>query len=32
MSEIEDAESDFRSRMSYGDYLRLSELLGANRR
>ena len=29
MSEIEDAESDFRSRMSYSDYLRLSELLGA---
>jgi tryptophan 2,3-dioxygenase len=29
MSEIEDAESDFHSRMSYGDYLRLSELLGA---
>src|ERR1700723_3587616 len=29
MSEIEDAESDFRSGMSYGDYLRLSELLGA---
>src|SRR5271155_3937779 len=29
MSEIEAAESDFRSRMSYGDYLRLSELLGA---
>ena len=29
MSEIEDAESDFRSRMSYGDYLRLSELLSA---
>ena len=29
MSEIEGAESDFRSRMSYGDYLRLSELLGA---
>ena len=29
MSEIEDAESDFRSRMSYGDYLRLPELLGA---
>ena len=29
MSEIEDPESDFRSRMSYGDYLRLSELLGA---
>ena len=25
MSEIEDAESDFHSRMSYGDYLRLSE-------
>ena len=29
MSEIEDAESDFHSRLSYGDYLRLSELLGA---
>ena len=29
MSEIEGAEGDFRSRMSYGDYLRLSELLGA---
>jgi tryptophan 2,3-dioxygenase len=29
MSEIEDAESDFRRRMSYGDYLRLPELLGA---
>ncbi len=29
MSEIEEAASDFRSRMSYGDYLRLPELLGA---
>ena len=29
MSEIDGPESDFRSRMSYGDYLRLSELLGA---
>ena len=29
MNEREGAEGDFRSRMSYGDYLRLSELLGA---
>jgi tryptophan 2,3-dioxygenase len=29
MSEIEGAESDFRARMSYGDYLRLPELLSA---
>jgi tryptophan 2,3-dioxygenase len=29
MNDSEGAESDFRSRMSYGDYLRLSELLGA---
>src|SRR6516164_4884679 len=29
MREIDGAESDFRSRMSYGDYLRLSELLSA---
>ncbi len=29
MSDIEGAESDFRSRMSYGDYLRLPELLAA---
>ena len=29
MSEIEDAESDFHSRVQHGDYLRLSELLGA---
>ncbi|HZZ63169.1 MAG TPA: tryptophan 2,3-dioxygenase [Roseiarcus sp.] len=29
MNEIEGAEGDFRARMSYGDYLRLSELLGA---
>jgi tryptophan 2,3-dioxygenase len=29
MNEIEGAESDIRARMSYGDYLRLPELLGA---
>jgi tryptophan 2,3-dioxygenase len=29
MSEIEGAESDFRARMSYGDYLKLRELLHA---
>ncbi len=29
MSEIDGAENDFRARMSYGDYLRLPELLGA---
>src|SRR5271167_5205633 len=29
MSEIEGAETDFRAKMSYGDYLRLAELLGA---
>ena len=29
MSDIEGAESDFRSRMSYGDYLRFPELLAA---
>src|SRR5208337_2461675 len=29
MSDIEGADGDFRARMSYGDYLRLPELLGA---
>jgi len=29
MSEIEGAETDFRKKMSYGDYLRLPEVLGA---
>ncbi|HEY3621442.1 MAG TPA: tryptophan 2,3-dioxygenase [Roseiarcus sp.] len=29
MSEIEGAETDFRAKTSYGDYLRLAELLGA---
>src|SRR6516225_10035932 len=29
MSEVEEAEGDFPARMSYGDYLRLSEMLGA---
>ncbi len=29
MSEIEGPKSNFHSRMSYGDYLRLTELLGA---
>ena len=29
MSEIEGAEGDFRKKMSYGDYLRLPELLAA---
>jgi len=29
MSDVEGAEGDFRGRMSYGDYLRLPELLGA---